>query len=225
MSARKISIIADSTTDLPLDLRQKHGIRTVPLYILWGHEQLIDGVDLTPEAFYARLQRDPDLPGTSQPTPQDFARAYQEALSEGAEEIVVMTISSGLSGTIQSAKQACEMVKAPVHVYDSKSTSMGLGWQVLAAARALEAGGSAPAAIAAADAARQKMAFIVSLDTLDYLRKGGRIGKAAHFIGGMLDFKPQVWVNHETGGVEAGERTRSRAKAVESSLPYLLSKN
>ncbi|HVN53264.1 MAG TPA: DegV family protein [Anaerolineaceae bacterium] len=216
MNVSKISLITDSTNDLPPDLRQRYGIRTVPLYIAWGSQQYVDGVEMTSDAFYQRLQRDEVLPGTSQPTPQDFARAYQRALDEGAEEIIVMTISSGLSGTIQSAKKASEMVKAPIHVYDSKDTTMGLGWQVLAAVRVLEAGGTAAEAIAAADAARRKMVLIVSLDTLEYLHKGGRIGRAAYFIGSMLDLKPQVLLNHETGTVEAGERTRSRAKAVDS---------
>jgi DegV family protein with EDD domain len=111
---------------------------------------------------------------------------------------------------------AAPIIDMPVHVVDSKSNSMSLGWQILAAARAREAGGDAAAMIAAADAARKTMVYIITLDTLEYLRKGGRIGGASAFIGTLLNFKPQIMVNHETGMVEAGRRTRTRQKALQA---------
>ncbi|MBN2389109.1 MAG: DegV family protein [Anaerolineae bacterium] len=216
MPDHKIALITDSTCDLPQSLREQYDINVLPLTVIWGDEQLRDGVDIQPEAFYDRLIADPVYPTTSQPTPQDFLNVYEEVQRQGAQEIVVVTISSAMSGTYESAKLAAPIVDMPVHVVDSKSNSMSLGWQVLAAARVREAGGDVTAMIAAADAARKTMAYIITLDTLEYLRKGGRIGGASAFIGTLLNFKPQIMVNHETGMVEAGRRTRTRQKAIQA---------
>ena len=214
MSAHKITIITDSTSDLPPDLQEQYGIKIVPLSIIWGEEVFRERVDITAPAFYRRLVADSTYPTTSQPTPADFVSAYQSAAAAGAEEILVIVISSAMSGTLASAQQAAALVELPVHFVDSKANSMSLGWQVLAAARAREKGGDIPAMIAAAEAARQKMVYIVSLDTLDYLHKGGRIGGAARFIGSLLKLKPQIYVNHETGEVEAGRQSRTRKRAI-----------
>ena len=216
MPDHKIALITDSTCDLPQALREQYAINVLPLTVIWGDEQLRDGVDILPEAFYDRLVTDPVYPTTSQPTPQDFLNICERVQQQGVQEIVVITISSAMSGTYESAKLAAPIVDLPVHVVDSKSNSMSLGWQVLAAARAREAGGDVEAMIAAADAARKTMVYIVTLDTLEYLRKGGRIGGASAFIGTLLNFKPQIMVNHETGMVEAGRRTRTRQKAIQA---------
>jgi DegV family protein with EDD domain len=216
MPDHKIALITDSTCDLPQVLRERYAINVLPLTVIWGNEQLRDGVDIQPEAFYERLVADPIYPTTSQPTPQNFLDIYERVQRQGAQEIVVMTISSAMSGTYESAKLAAPIIDMPVHVVDSKSNSMSLGWQILAAARAREAGGDAAAMIAAADAARKTMVYIITLDTLEYLHKGGRIGGASAFIGTLLNFKPQILVNHETGMVEAGRRTRTRQKALQA---------
>ncbi|HOU13686.1 MAG TPA: DegV family protein [Anaerolineae bacterium] len=212
----KIALITDSTCDIPQALREQYAINVAPLSIIWGHEQLREGVDIQPDEFYARLVADPTYPTTSQPTPQDFLHLYQQAQHDGAQEIVAITISSAMSGTYESARLASTMIDTPVHLVDSKSNSMSLGWQVLAAARAREAGGDVGAMVAAADAARKSMVYIITLDTLEYLRKGGRIGGASAFIGTLLNFKPQILVNHQTGMVEAGRRTRTRQKAIQA---------
>lgn len=216
MPDHKIALITDSTCDLPPALREQYAIHVVPLSVIWGSEQLRDGVDIQPEAFYDRLVTDPIYPTTSQPTPQDFLRVYQQAQQDDAQEVVVVTISSAMSGTYESARLAATMINMPVHLVDSRSNSMSLGWQVLAAARAREASGSVAAMVAAADAARKSMVYIITLDTLEYLRKGGRIGGASAFIGTLLNFKPQILVNHQTGMVEAGRRTRTRQKAIQA---------
>ncbi|MGC9396433.1 MAG: DegV family protein [Anaerolineae bacterium] len=216
MPDHKIALITDSTCDLPQALREQYAINVLPLTVIWGNEQLRDGVDMQPEAFYDRLVADPVYPTTSQPTPQDFLDIYERVERQGAQEIVVITISSAMSGTYESAQIAAPIIDIPVHLVDSKSNSMSLGWQVLAAARAREAGGDAAAMIAAADAARKTMVYIITLDTLEYLHKGGRIGGASAFIGTLLNFKPQIFVNHETGMVEAGRRARTRQKALDA---------
>lgn len=216
MPDHTIALITDSTCDLPPALREQYAINVVPLSIIWGNEQLRDGVDIQPDAFYARLVADPTYPTTSQPTPQDFLNVYERVQRQGAKEIVAITISRAMSGTYESAQLAAPIVGIPVHLVDSKSNSMSLGWQVLAAARARAAGGDVAAMVAAADAARKTMAYIITLDTLEYLRKGGRIGGASAFIGTLLNFKPQIVVNHETGMVEAGRRSRTRQKALQA---------
>jgi DegV family protein with EDD domain len=172
-------------------------------------------VDMSPEEFYDRLTHDNIHPKSSQPVVKDFLHCLEQAREAGAQEAVIITISNQLSGTVKSAQQAAELVEMPVHVVDSLSASMGLGWQVLAAARAREAGGSAQDMVDAADKVRQTIQVIFSVDTLDYLHRGGRIGGAARLVGTALQLKPQLYVDHSTGRVEPGERTRTRKRALE----------
>jgi DegV family protein with EDD domain len=207
-------LITDSTCDLPQKYLEKHEIIVVPLTIIWGEEQLLDGVDLKAEEFYQRLDQEPTLPTTSQPTPQQLLEAYESARKSGAEEILTITISSAMSGTHASALQAADLMDIPVHVLDSKANSMSLGWQVLAAARARDKGSDINEMIRAAETARSSMVYIISLDTLDYLHKGGRIGGASHFIGNLLHLKPQISVDHMRGEVAGGRRSRTRKKAL-----------
>ena len=210
----KVALVTDSTNDIPLELREKYQIFVVPLTIIWGKEQYRDGIDMKASDFYARLTLDEPLPTTSQPTPKDFLEKYRQAVLAGAEEIVVITISSAMSGTIGSARTAAEGFEIPVHVIDSKSNSMSLGWEVLAAARERERGGNAQQMIEAVDKVRQKLHFHIILDTIDFLFHGGRIAGAARLIGGLLHIKPQIRVNHETGSVEAGDIAHTRAQAI-----------
>ena len=212
---QRIALITDSTCDIPPELLDKHDIRVVPLTIIWEKDQYLDGVDLSAADFYRRLDEDSAIPTTSQPTPQQMVRVFQEAQNSGASEILMITISNAMSGTHESAIKAAEMVEIPVRVLDSKSNSMSLGWQVLAAARAREMGGNLEEMVQAADQARSTMVYIISLDTLEYLHKGGRIGGASHFIGNLLNLKPQISVDHESGTVAAGRRSRTRKRALQ----------
>jgi DegV family protein with EDD domain len=212
----KIALITDSTCDIPQDLIEQYGIMVVPMYVVWGDEVFRDGVDLQPQAFYRRLDEKADHPTTSHPTPEDFLAVYEQAVRDGAEEIVAITISSGMSGAFQSAQQAAREMDIPVHVVDSKGPTMTLGWQVLAAARAREDGGDAEAMVQAADDARSSMVQFVCLDTMEYLHKGGRIGGATRFIGSLLNIKPLICINHVTGLVEAAARVRTYKRALET---------
>ena len=216
MTDHKVALITDSTCDIPDDLLAKYDITVVPSLVIWGDEVLRDRVDIQPEEFYRRLETDPRFPTTSQPTPQDFQKVYSEATQKGASEIIAITVSSAMSGTIESARQAADVADVPVHVVDSRGPTMTVGWQVLAAARAREAGGDAQAMVEAAGRARATMVQFVCLDTLEYLHKGGRIGSAATFIGTMLNIKPLVYINHETGLVEPGRRVRTRKKSLDA---------
>jgi DegV family protein with EDD domain len=141
MTNKKIAIITASPCDIPMELREKYGITVVPLTINWDGKSYLDGVDLSPEEFYAQLGQNPVRPTTSQPAPSAFLDAYEKARQKGAEEIVVVTISSAMSGTLQSARTASAGFNLPVHLVDARGNSMGLGWQVLAAARTRDAGG------------------------------------------------------------------------------------
>jgi DegV family protein with EDD domain len=209
--ARDIAVVTDSTCDIPTDLVQKHRIVVVPLYVVWGKEELLDGQDIDNPTFYARLVQDPIHPKTSQPTPSDFVRAIE---GTGAREVVVITISRELSGSYDSAHQAAESVNVPVHVVDSYSLSMGLGWQVLAAARERDSGSGVERIIAAAEQVREKLSLLLTVDTLEYLHRGGRIGGAAKLLGSLIQLKPLLGINHTTGTLEAVEKIRTRAKAL-----------
>lgn len=216
MNPHRVAIITDSTCDIPNNLREQYGIQVVPLTIVWDNDQYLDGVELTAEDFYKRLLVDPHHPTTSQPTPAQFLQAFQQAKEQGAEEIITLVISSAMSGTIHSVEQAAANFDLPVHIHDSKTNSMGLGWQALAAARARDLGASVQEILVLANKVREKMVYVISLDTIDYLVKGGRIGGAVRFVNSVLNIKPQIRVNHVTGKVEAGIPARSRDKAVES---------
>jgi len=216
MAEAKIALITDSTNDLPQSMREQYGIIVVPMTVVWGDKQYLDGKELTAEEFYKELKINPIHPTTSQPTPGDFLAAYDQAKKSGASQIMVCVISSAMSGTIESARLAAQNYPLPVSLYDSKSNSMSLGWQLLAMARTRENGGGIDEMRNSADQVRNNLHYHIVLDTLDYLIRGGRIGSAARLIGNMLKIKPQVRVNHQTGTVEAGDISTTRKKAIET---------
>ncbi len=224
MTKHRVALITDSACDIPDSLLELYGIAMVPLYVIWGADQLRDRVDIQPEQFYRRLQSDPVHPTTSQPTPQDFCAALERAQQSGASEAVIATISSGMSSTYNSAQQGSQMIDFPVQIVDTRANSMSMGWQVLAAARAREAVGTAAAMIEAMERVRRTLVTLLYVDTLDYLHRGGRIGSAARWVGTALDLKPLLYVDHESGTVQAGERTRTRRKALERLCDSFLSR-
>ncbi len=224
MAKNKIAIITDSTCDIPLDLREQYDIAVIPLTINWDGKSYLDGVDLSPEEFYAQLGENPVRPTTSQPAPAAFLDAYESAKRNGAGEIVVVTISSAMSGTLESARTASAGFDLPVHLVDARGNSMGLGWQVLAAARTRDAGGSVPAILDTIEKVRTHVHFHVVLDTLDFLFKGGRIAGAAKLLNNVLKIKPQIHVNHNTGSVEPSHVSRTRAKAIDALYTSFFSK-
>jgi len=207
----RIAIITDSTCDIPQDLREKYEITLIPLTIIFGEEQLLDGVDISAQAFYSRLISDQSVhPSTSQPTPAFVRNIYENIQKAGAEEIVCILISAKMSGTLASAQIAAEDFPIPVHIHDSRNNSMGLGFQVLAAARAREAGGGVKEMLAAAETVRDKMVYHILLDTISYLKRGGRIGDAVALVDSVLSVKPVVTVKPDTGTVGMGLPARSR---------------
>jgi DegV family protein with EDD domain len=210
------ALITDSTCDLPQAMIDQYGITVIPQVVVWGDKLYRDRVDLTPEDFYQRLEKDPIWPTTTLPSPADFEKVYRDAIADGAREIVVITVSSAMSGTFQLAEQVGHKMDIPVHVVDSKGPTMSLGWQVLAAARIRELGGTATKMIDAAAKVRDRLVQIVCLDTLEYLHRGGRIGSATRFIGSLLDIKPLVQINHKSGLVESCGQARTRKKSIDT---------
>lgn len=209
-----VRIVTDSTCDLPAEEVQRFGITVVPLSVFFGDEGFLDGVDITASDFYDRMVSFKGLPRTSQPSVELFQDAYLSLAGEGVE-IVSIHVSSKLSGTLNAASVAREVVKHEVHVdlLDSYNVSLGLGLIVLEAARTAQAGASVPEVVAAARRAMDRVSVHVVVDTLEYLQKGGRIGRARSLLGSVLSIKPIIRV--EDGEVAPFERVRTRSKAVE----------
>ena len=215
MTNQRIAVITDSTNDLPQEFIDQYGIKVVPLTIVWNEKTYLDGVELKAIEFYERLLKDPFHPTTSQPSPSQFLEVFKQAKAEGAQELIVITISGAMSGTIGSARTAAEMIDIPVHIVDSKSNSMSLGWQILACVRARDAGASVEKMLAAIETVRGHLHYHIVLDTLEYLFKGGRIAGAAKLVNNVLKVKPQIRVNHNSGSVEPGGISRTRASAID----------
>ena len=209
-----VAVVTDSSSDLPADLAAQHGIEVVPLSIRFGDEELVDRRDLTPDQFWARCAASPVLPETAAPAPGAFQAAYERAAERGADGVVCVTISSKLSATIAAATAAADGVQGrlPVHVVDSRSVTMGLGMIVLAAARAAEGGGSVDDVAAAAEGLVPRTRVYGTLDTLENLKKGGRIGAAQALLGSLLSVKPVIEVRD--GEVEPGPKQRTRTRAL-----------
>lgn len=196
-----------------------------PQVLIWGEETLLDGVDITPQEFYERIKTAKVMPTTSQVSIVTMQNIFSNLVEKGYEVLGIF-ISSKLSGTIQSAIQGREAVgtgKEKIHVIDSNSTSMAMGFQVLAAARTIEAGGGINDAIATAEKARGHSGVFFALETLEFLHRGGRIGGAQRFIGTALNMKPVLAL--VDGRVEAVERVRTKSKALDRVLELVAEKS
>lgn len=214
MVPSKTAILTDSTCDIPQSLLAKYHIEVIPQIIVWGDQTYRDRIDLSPTEFYQRLSADPVHPSTTQPSPADFQDSYQKLFAAGAEQILVITVSGEMSGTHQLACQVARDFPKPIRVIDSKGPTMSLGWQVLAAAQSRARGEDLDQMIQKAKQVRETLQQYVYLDTLEYLHKGGRIGTAERWIGSVLQFKPLVRINHQTGIVEAAGRARTRKNGI-----------
>ena len=205
-------IITDSTSDLPQSIADKLGITIIPLYVLFGKETYRDRIDISEDGFYKRLIEGPIHPTTSQPSPQDFIKVYDE-LSKGANGIISIHISSKLSGTCSSAWQAAKNSFAcPVEVIDSSSVSMGLGLIAIAAATLANNGESFETVITKTRQMIEKIHVWALFDTLKYLALGGRIGKAQALMGSMLNIKPVLAVKN--GEMTPVTKARNREKGM-----------
>lgn len=212
MSDQKIVVVTDSTAYIPEPALGDLSIPVIPLWLIWGPERFRDGVDIDPPTFYRRLEGSDTFPTTSQPSAGEFVEFFNK-VGAGADAIVGVFISSGLSGTVPNAQAARGQIPdKDIRVVDSLSTSMGLGFCALAAAKAAVAGKEVDEVVAAAEQVRDHMNVIFAVDTLEYLYRGGRIGGAKRLLGTALNIKPLLHV--EDGRIEALAQVRTKRKAI-----------
>lgn len=215
-----IHVVSDTACDLPPAMAEEHGIDLVPLTVRFGAEELVDRRDLSPAEFWARMATSPVLPETSAPSPGAFEEAFRRAADAGATGVVCVTISAALSATYEAARLAAEAVAdtLAVRVVDSRAVTMAEGTVALVAARLATEGATLDDVVAGAEAMVPRTRTFAALDTLDNLRKGGRIGAAQALLGSMLSIKPIIEV--AAGKVEPESKQRTRGR----SLRYLADK-
>jgi DegV family protein with EDD domain len=215
-----IRIVTDSSCDLPPSLEAEHRITIVPLSIRFGEDEFVDRKDLTPKDFWRRCASASVLPETAAPSPGAFEAAFRAAAADGAAGVVCINLSADLSATFQAAELAAKSVAdvVPVRVIDSRTLTMGLGNLCLSAARVAEAGGGIDEVVADVERRIPLTRTYAALDTLENLKKGGRIGGAQAMLGSMLSIKPIIDITGGKVEQEAKQRTRSK------SLRYLADK-
>ncbi|MDW3215387.1 MAG: DegV family protein [Ilumatobacteraceae bacterium] len=208
-----IRIVTDSSCDLPEAVVAEHGVRVVPLSIRFGDEEFIDREQLTTAEFWARCSQQDTLPETAAPAPGQFEQTYRELIAEGATGIVVVSLSGALSATMQSAELAARSIdEVPIRVVDSRSVTLGVGTIVLACARLAADGASIDEVEALAVDRASRTKVFGALDTLENLKKGGRIGNAKALLATALAIKPIIEV--VDGAVEQSGKQRTRSKAL-----------
>ena len=219
----KIKIVTDSTVDLSVEKASQYGIEMVPLTVTVGGNSYKDKYEITNEEFYRQMQASETLPTTSQVSPATFAEVYEKLAAEGAEYIISIHLAADLSGTYQSSVLAANMVQDKVKVYpiDSKSATIGLSVIVLAALRMVEEGMEVEAILEQLQQIVDKTEVYFLIDSLDNLHKGGRIGKASHLAGSLLNIKPILCL--KDGVISAHEKVRGNKdnKALERVIDIL----
>jgi len=207
-----LAIVTDSTADLRPDELKALNVHSVPLYVSFQGKVHRDWIDIDPARIVAGVQGGADLPTTSQPSPEDFSKAYAAAIAAGATEIVAITITSGMSGTYQSANLAAKELSVPISIVDSQNASAGLAVLVRQAVKMRDAGASRDAIVAALEAMKPHMMVLFSVGTLEYLQKGGRIGRASALLGGLLNIRPILTL--EGGKIAPAAKARGTKKAI-----------
>jgi DegV family protein with EDD domain len=218
-----VAVVTDSTSYLPPELIERHGIHIVPLYVVFGGDRTVSEVEITDyPAFFEELRSAEALPTTSQPSVGDFTAVFEPLLADGGE-VVSIHISGGLSGTPEAARQAKEALSRDgkggerIEVVDSTTAAGGLGFMVLAAAKAARDGANAQDVARHVAEARKELRLWFAIDTLEFLKRGGRIGAASAWIGSTLKVKPILTVENEMTPVE---RVRTSSRMFERLVEY-----
>lgn len=216
-----IKVVTDSTADIPKGLVEELGITIVPLKVHFGEETFLDGVTLQADEFYEKLPQSTSLPTTSQPSPVDFVDTYKKIQKEeeGKVQIISIHLSSALSGTVQSANLAQSMLEEEIDitVIDSKTASYGIGIIVAKVAEAVKEGKSKEECVALAQKLVMDTGIFFLVNSLEYLQKGGRIGRASAVLGSLLNIKPVLSVN-EQGEVYAIDKVRGNKKSIQRTI-------
>jgi DegV family protein with EDD domain len=212
---RLVKVVTDSVADLPTAVLNELGIATVPIYVQLDGEVFRDGQDLSTEQFYDKLQRSRTMPTTSVPSPLIFAETY-DRLAQETDQILVITVTSRLSGVNEVARKAIALMKrrCRVEVLDSRWAIMAQGFIVMKAAQAAKKGASFSEVVAEAKRQRERVHLRAAFDTLEYLKRGGRVGKAQALVGSILHINPVIGM--KDGEVVPVARERSRAKAIDN---------
>jgi DegV family protein with EDD domain len=210
-----VRIVTDSACDLPEPICEELGIEVVPLTIRFGEREYVDRKELSTEAFWRELETSSVLPETAAPSVGAFEETFRRLSDEGADGIICINLSARLSATMQSAQVAAKALdgQTPIEIVDSLSASMGIGNLVLYAARRARDGAAIDEIVREVEDRRDRQSVLATVDTLEYLRKGGRIGGAAAFVGSMLSIKPVITV--KDGVVEPVGKVRTRSKALQ----------
>jgi DegV family protein with EDD domain len=217
--SNKVAIVTDGISSLTPAMGQEYGIHVMPIYVMFGTTSYLDGVDLDSEKFYSLLNGNKQLPTTSQPTVADFVRAYTE-LSQKAEAIVSIHASKKVSATVDCAQTACkELPDVPIYVIDTRTLAMAEGQIAIAAARAAADGQDAEQIVQLVEELSPKTNVIFTVETLEYLRRGGRIGAASALLGSALQIKPVLHI--EDGQVAPLEKPRTKKRAIERVLDLM----
>jgi len=212
VNTHRIIVVTDSSAYIPETALAGLDVAVIPLWLFWDCDRLQDGIDIDPPTFYNRLKQSKSLPTSSQPSPAECVKFFEQVAPEG-EAIVAVLASSKISGTVASARAAQELLPTRnIRVVDSLSSSMGQGLEVLAAARVVAAGGSIDEAALAAEIMREKVHFLFVVDTLEYLQRGGRIGRAKRLLGTALNIKPIL--QFRDGEIESISQERTKRKAL-----------
>lgn len=221
-----IRIVTDSTSDIPIGLREALGIEMVPLKVHFGEETFLDSVTIDSESFYRKLSKASVMPMTSQPSPADFMEVYERLSLEPDTRILSIHLASALSGTFQSANLAKSMLegKAAITMFDSRTASYGIGLLVVAAAKAAGEGRSMDDILRLLEEMRSQMSLYFLVDTLEYLHKGGRIGKAGAMLGSLLNIKPILSIDPE-GEVYSVDKVRGYKRAMARIVEMLKAKH
>ena len=209
-----IRVVTDSTSDLPRDVADEFGIAVIAQKVIFGEQELRENIDISGDEFYRRVSSSPNLPTTSQASAGEFKDLY-ESVADGADGIVSIHVSAALSGTVDSARSGADQadIGCGVEVVDSKMASMGIGLIAIAAARVAQAGGDMQEVIDAAQNAVSRCETYVLLDTLEYLQKGGRIGKAQAMVATLLSIKPMIILREGIVDELGKERTHKKGVA------------
>lgn len=218
---KKIGLVTDSTADVPVDLVDQHGIRVVPALVNIGEKSYRDGIEITREEYYLRLPKLNPPPTTSAPSVGDFQEQYELLLSRGVSQIISVHAANTLSGIFNGARLAAQDFGDRIHVLDSGQLTLGIGFQLLAAAEAIAGGALMDEALAVIDRVRENVRVAALLDTLEYLRRSGRVSWARAIMGNILNIKPLIELRD--GVVLRLGQARTRAQGVLRLMETLLS--
>ena len=208
----RVRLMTDTTSNMPPAWAERYGITVVPVYVIFGEESFKDYVELPPEAFYRRLAEASEMPKTSQPTPADFAQAYEAAKAAGADTVIGVYVTAKASGTCTSAQMAADMVEGlTVHVVDSATTSLPMSWMLVEAAKALEAGGTVEDALAAIEQVKANNALVFTVTEVEHLAHSGRTVGAERVTQGPVKMKPVVSIEDGVPKAVATARTQKAA--------------